>query len=71
MLQDFLICIEMFIAAVAHHYAFSYKPYVDPEYESTNCCHAFLLIWDVSDVRSDIREHVHVVSKLYFYFIAI
>lgn len=28
-LQDFLICIEMFIAAVAHHYSFSYKPYVN------------------------------------------
>ena len=27
-LQDFLICIEMFLAAVAHHYSFSYKPYV-------------------------------------------
>ena len=53
----------MFIAAVAHHYAFSYKPYIDPEYETSNCCHAFLLIWDVSDVRSDIREHVHVVRK--------
>ena len=28
-LQDFLICIEMFLAAVAHHYSFSYKPYVN------------------------------------------
>lgn len=27
-IQDFLICIEMFLAAVAHHYSFSYKPYV-------------------------------------------
>ena len=53
----------MFIAAVAHRYAFSYKSYVDADYEGVNCCHAFLLIWDVSDVRSDIREHVHIVSK--------
>lgn len=53
----------MFIAAVAHHYAFSYKPYMDEEYETGNCCHTFLLIWDISDVRSDIREHVYVVSK--------
>ncbi|KAI8508417.1 hypothetical protein Bbelb_135160 [Branchiostoma belcheri] len=29
-LQDFLICIEMFIAAVAHYYTFSHKPYIDP-----------------------------------------
>lgn len=28
-LQNFLICIEMFIAAVAHHYSFSYKPFVN------------------------------------------
>jgi len=28
-LQDFLICIEMFLAAVAHHYSFSYKPFVN------------------------------------------
>lgn len=28
-LQDFLICIEMFLAAVAHHYSFSYKQYVN------------------------------------------
>lgn len=53
----------MFIAAVAHHYAFSYKPYVDEEYETGNCCHTFLLIWDISDVRSDLREHVYVVSE--------
>lgn len=26
--QDFIICIEMFLAAVAHHYTFTYKPYV-------------------------------------------
>lgn len=61
--QNFLICIEMFIAAVAHQYAFSYKPYVDDEHESGNCCHTFLLIWDISDVRSDLREHVYVVSE--------
>lgn len=28
-IQDFLICIEMFLAAVAHHYCFSHKPFVN------------------------------------------
>lgn len=28
LMQDFIICIEMFLAAIAHHYTFTYKPYV-------------------------------------------
>lgn len=28
-LQNVLICIEMFLAAVAHHYSFSYKQFVN------------------------------------------
>jgi len=27
-LQDFIICIEMFLLSVAHHFVFTYKPYV-------------------------------------------
>uniref|UniRef100_A0A673W6U6 Transmembrane protein 184C n=1 Tax=Salmo trutta TaxID=8032 RepID=A0A673W6U6_SALTR len=26
LLQDFIICVEMFLAAIAHHYSFTYKP---------------------------------------------
>ncbi|KAK7871631.1 hypothetical protein R5R35_001818 [Gryllus longicercus] len=62
-LQDFLICIEMFLAAVAHHFSFSYKPYVNPESEQLSCCSAFLAMWDVSDVHRDIREHLEVVGN--------
>ena len=29
-LQNFLICIEMLVAAVAHYFVFSHKPFVDP-----------------------------------------
>lgn len=29
-LQNFLICIEMLIAAVAHFFVFSHKPFIDP-----------------------------------------
>ncbi|KAL6061781.1 DUF300-domain-containing protein [Balamuthia mandrillaris] len=30
-LQDFLITCEMFAVAIAHHYAFSYRPYINPD----------------------------------------
>ncbi len=58
--QNFLICIEMFIAAVAHHWSFSYRPYVDYAQEQHGCCFAFLHMWDVSDVRRGKKQ-------LYFY----
>ncbi|KAG8230109.1 hypothetical protein J437_LFUL007653 [Ladona fulva] len=60
---DFLICIEMFLAAVAHHFSFSYKPYIDLWGPNQSCCTSFLLMWDVSDVRRDIGEHFGVVGE--------
>ncbi|KAF5274276.1 hypothetical protein FQR65_LT04394 [Abscondita terminalis] len=60
--QNFLICIEMCMAAVAHHYSFSHKQYVNEE-SSQNCCQAFLAMWDVSDVQHDIQEHLGIVSS--------
>ncbi|PNF39809.1 Transmembrane protein 184C [Cryptotermes secundus] len=62
-LQDFLICIEMFLAAVAHHYSFSYKPYVNTTARQQSCCSAFLAMWDISDVQRDIKEHLGVVGS--------
>lgn len=62
-LQDFLICIEMFLAAVAHHYSFSYKPYINMAAGQQSCCAAFLAMWDVSDVQRDIKEHLGVVGS--------
>ena len=40
--QDFLICIEMFLAAVAHHYVFSFEPHRKSSGESTGLLTAFL-----------------------------
>ncbi|KAJ8973432.1 hypothetical protein NQ317_016715, partial [Molorchus minor] len=62
-LQDFLICIEMCLAAIAHHFCFSCEPYVRPGSTSQSCCAAFLAMWDISDVRTDIREHLGIVSS--------
>ncbi|KAL3266773.1 hypothetical protein HHI36_010931 [Cryptolaemus montrouzieri] len=61
-LQDFLLCIEMCLAAIAHHYAFSYEPYVVPG-SKQSCCQAFIAMWDVSDVQSDIQEHFGIVGS--------
>lgn len=61
-LQNFLICIEMFLAAVAHHFSFSYRSYVDLDEEQHGCCFAFLHMWDISDVRRDFAEHVNVIG---------
>lgn len=60
--QDFIICVEMFFAAIAHHYSFSYKPYVQ-EAEEGSCFDSFLAMWDISDIRADVSEQVRNVGK--------
>ncbi|MEE6461353.1 hypothetical protein FKM82_001265 [Ascaphus truei] len=61
-LQDFTICVEMFLAAIAHHFSFSYKPYVQ-EAEEGSCFDSFLAMWDISDIRADISEQVRNVGR--------
>ncbi|XP_075832617.1 transmembrane protein 184C [Microtus pennsylvanicus] len=61
-LQDFIICIETLITALAHHYFFTYKPYVK-EGEKGTCIHSFLAIWDVSDIKSDISDQMRRVGR--------
>lgn len=61
-LQDFLICIEMLIAAVAHHFTFTYKPYVTAEH-NIPWYRSFRTMLDVSDVRDDITNHVREVGQ--------
>nr|XP_057924532.1 transmembrane protein 184C-like isoform X1 [Doryrhamphus excisus]XP_057924533.1 transmembrane protein 184C-like isoform X1 [Doryrhamphus excisus] len=64
-LQDFIICIEMFLAAIAHHYTFTYKPYVQEAEEGT-CFDSFLAMWDFSDIRADVTEQVRHVGRTVF-----
>ncbi|XP_067301496.1 transmembrane protein 184C-like [Pseudorasbora parva] len=61
-LQDFIICIEMFVAAIAHHYSFSSRPYVCEDDEGS-CFDSLLAMLDVSDVRADISEQVRNVGR--------
>ncbi|XP_075151463.1 transmembrane protein 184C [Haematobia irritans] len=68
MLQNFLICIEMFIAAVAHIYSFPHHPFHinSPQYWNNpnhNWCRAFLSMIDISDIQEDVTEHLGVVSS--------
>lgn len=65
-LQDFMICVEMFIAAIAHYYSFSHKPYIIESEDGprqSNCCEAFLSMWDVSDMKDDVLEHAKILGK--------
>ncbi|XP_056649204.1 transmembrane protein 184C [Diorhabda sublineata] len=64
-LQDFLICIEMCLASIAHHYSFSYEQYLtaDSPSRGQSCFYSFLAMWDMSDVRTDVREHLGIVSS--------
>ncbi len=54
----------MFFAALAHYYSFSHKPYIDPMAEQTDCCQSFIHMWDISDIRQDVREHVTHIGKV-------
>ncbi|XP_065186837.1 transmembrane protein 184C-like [Sycon ciliatum] len=60
-IQDFLICIEMFFAAIAHHYAFSASQFVDYAADTPSCLDGIKSMWDVSDVRDDIVEKTRTV----------
>ncbi|ELU16171.1 hypothetical protein CAPTEDRAFT_150459 [Capitella teleta] len=62
-LQDFCICVEMLLAAMAHYYSFSHLPYVDYAAAHTDCCASFLSMWDISDVSQDVVEHVRHVGQ--------
>ncbi|XP_059108893.1 transmembrane protein 184C-like [Peromyscus eremicus] len=61
-LQDFIICLEMFLVAIAHYHVFSYKPYVQ-EAEEGSCFDPFLAMWDVSDLRDDISQQLRRLGR--------
>ncbi|XP_037050563.1 transmembrane protein 184C [Bradysia coprophila] len=64
-LQDFLICIEMFFAALAHQYSYPHRPFHrnTPDGNNGLTYNAFRAMWDVSDIREDIFEHFSVVCS--------
>lgn len=62
-LQDFLICLEMAAAAIAHYYVFSYTEYQAPSSQdaSTNrrTNHPLLHVVDIRDVLSDAKDRLY------------
>uniref|UniRef100_A0A1B6G8C3 Transmembrane protein 184C n=1 Tax=Cuerna arida TaxID=1464854 RepID=A0A1B6G8C3_9HEMI len=62
-IQNFLLCIEMFLAAIAHHYSFSHKPYVDGLLQHQSLCETLMAMWDLRDVQDNIKEHFTVVGS--------
>lgn len=67
-LQDFLICIEMFLAAVAHKYSFPHWPFHIniPNYSvsSSDTWYQWIgAMCDVSDVRADVSDHFVVMGS--------
>lgn len=64
--QDFLICIEMFIAALAHKYSFPHDPYHIniPDYNTDRTWYnALAAMIDISDVGQDVSDHLGVVGS--------
>ncbi|VDO08498.1 unnamed protein product [Rodentolepis nana] len=59
---NFLVCIEMFIAAVGHHFAFTAAPYQDASAPRTSCCYSWWSMLDISDVKRDVVQHVRHVG---------
>ena len=63
-LQDFLICIEMFVAAIVHYFVFSHKPYAAYGGAKVPCLGSFMRMLDVRDVGEDMKEQaLHFQSK--------
>lgn len=58
-LQEFLICIEMFFAAMAHAFAFPPKDYMDPNgQQPRGILRNIRIMFDVRDVVDDVQGAV-------------
>ena len=60
-IQDFFICFEMMLAALAHLFAFSHRPFIDLAAINDSCCLSFRRVLDTSDERSDVTDHLRQV----------
>jgi len=58
-LQNFLICIEMFMAALGHAHAFPPRDYMDPSRPPAGLMNNVKVMFDVGDVYRDMSGLVH------------
>jgi len=52
--QNFIICIEMLVAAIAHYFVFSHKPFVDRAAAQVPCVTSCLRMLDIRDIYGDV-----------------
>ncbi|KAL6774564.1 hypothetical protein ACKKBG_A25495 [Auxenochlorella protothecoides x Auxenochlorella symbiontica] len=57
-LQNFLICLEMFAAAIAHAHAFPPRDYMDPNSQRPGFLKNVKVMFDVRDVVDDVQDVV-------------
>lgn len=65
-LQNFLICLEMVLAALGHHYSYPYQEHQIniPNHRANNNFRQLVgPIFDVKDIMQDVREHVGAVKN--------
>lgn len=65
-LQNFLLCLEMVVAAAGHHYSYPYHEHQIniPNYRPANNFRQLLgPIFDVNDIMQDVREHMGAVKN--------
>nr|XP_046908871.1 transmembrane protein 184C-like [Dermatophagoides farinae] len=62
-LQDFIICFEMLIAAIAHIFVFSHKPFIDEQRRSNPMFYSFSRIVDMTDERTDVADHFRQIGN--------
>jgi len=55
--QDFLVCVEMLVAAIVHMWAFSYVPFIDGK-RRTNICLSMARVIYVKDMYITAQTHV-------------
>lgn len=61
-LQDFLICFEMLLAAIAHMYVFSHKQFVNETSGPVPITYSFNRVVDLTDERTDVVDHIRYIG---------